>query len=78
MTTRDTRMLGRGRQAAGVVVGGVVGLLAGWALYALGSPVLERSTGVVRELQGALWNAVPALTIVGAAVGWALARRHRR
>jgi hypothetical protein len=46
-------------------------------VYALGSPVLERSAGLLRELQGPLWNVVPVLAVVGAAAGWALAARSR-
>lgn len=59
-----------------VVVGGAVGLAVGAAVYLGLNPVLEQSTGLVRELQGLLWNLVPLLTVVGMVLGWWFARRR--
>lgn len=77
MRAPDPGTPSRRRRLAGAGVGGIVGLLAGGAVYALGSPMLERSAGLLRELQGPLWNVVPVLAVVGAAAGWALAARSR-
>ncbi len=61
----------------GAVLGAGAGLVVGAVVYALVSPALESSTGIVREMQGLLWNLVPFLTVVGAFVGLVLARRRR-
>jgi H+/Cl- antiporter ClcA len=66
------------RSIIGAVVGGLVGLAAGSLLYVVLVPVLEESSGLVRELQGPLWNVVPFLTLAGIALGWWLSRRSRR
>ncbi len=59
-------------------MGGAVGV----ATYLLLTPVLEASTGLVRELQGFSWNLVPGLLIVGAllgaGIGFAARRRRSR
>lgn len=59
-----------------VLFGGAVGLAVGTAVYLGLNPVLEQSTGLVRELQGLLWNLVPLLTVVGMVLGWWFARRR--
>ncbi|WP_407343337.1 hypothetical protein [Pengzhenrongella phosphoraccumulans] len=60
------------------MIGAGLGAAIGSAIYLLGVPVLENSAGVIRELQGFLWNAVPLLTVGGAIAGWAgWARLHR-
>jgi len=70
------RWLGAGLATA---AGGAVGFGLGAVIYLLVTPVLEDSSGLVRELQGLLWNLVPLLTAVGALAGWWLhARRPRR
>lgn len=69
----------RGRMVA-AVVGGGAGALAGLglssAVYLLLTPVLEHSRGLVRELQGLLWNVVPLSTVAGGVLGWAIVRAH--
>ncbi|HUX69055.1 MAG TPA: hypothetical protein VMV41_00935 [Cellulomonadaceae bacterium] len=65
------------RGVVGAALGAGVGLAVGGAIYLSVSPILERSTGIVREAQGLLWNLVPLLTVVGALAGWLLLRRHR-
>lgn len=68
------------RSSHGAVLGAVLGagFVVGAVVYVLVNPALESSSGVVRELQGLLWNLVPFLTVVGALVGLLLARRRRR
>ena len=61
----------------GAVLGAGAGFVVGAVVYLLVGPVLEASSGIVRELQGLLWNLVPFLTVVGALVGLLLARRRR-
>lgn len=63
------------RSLLGAVVGGLLGFAAGSAVYLLLNPVLEESSGLVREMQGLLWNLVPLLTVAGAGLGWWIARR---
>jgi hypothetical protein len=65
-------------QTIWILGGGLLGFAVGAAVYLTLNPVLEASTGWVRELQGMLWNFVPALTAAGLALGWAGAGRHRR
>ena len=65
------------RSFLSAAVGGLLGLAAGSSLYLVLNPVLEESSGLVREMQGLLWNLVPLLTLVGIALGWWLARRSR-
>jgi hypothetical protein len=59
-----------------VLLGGALGLAVGAAVYLSMNPVLERSSGLVREMQGLLWNLVPLLTVVGMVLGWWFARRR--
>lgn len=59
-----------------VLLGGALGLVVGSTVYLSVNPVLERSPGLVRELQGMLWNLVPLLTVAGMVLGWWLARRR--
>lgn len=61
----------------GAALGAGAGFVVGAVVYLLVGPVLESSTGIVREMQGLLWNLVPFLTVVGALVGLVLARRRR-
>lgn len=65
------------RSFLGAVVGGLLGLVVGSSIYLVLNPVLEESSGLVREMQGLLWNLVPLLTLVGAGLGWWVARRRR-
>jgi hypothetical protein len=62
----------------GAVLGAGAGFVVGAVVYVLVSPALERSSGILRELQGLLWNLVPFLTVVGVLAGLLLARRRRR
>ena len=62
----------------GALGGGALGFGAGYVFYVLITPVLEASTGLVRELQGLSWNLVPALTLAGAVAGGLLVARWRR
>lgn len=64
---------GQRARAAGVVIGAVLGFALAAGLYLLVSPLLEDTWA--RDLQGMLWNIVPLLTVVGAAVGWSVTRR---
>lgn len=59
-----------------LLVGGALGLAVGTGVYLTLNPVLEASTGLVREMQGMLWNLVPLLTLLGMLLGWWLARRR--
>jgi H+/Cl- antiporter ClcA len=59
----------------GTGIGAAVGFGVGAAIYLLLAPILEDSSGLVRELQGLLWNLVPLLTVCGALAGWLLMRR---
>ena len=64
------------RIVLGILVGGAVGVLLGWAAYAWGSPMMEESSGLLRDAQGLLWNLVPLLGLLGAVAGGSLARRR--
>lgn len=66
----------RRRLLAGVA-GAVVGFALAFTFYLLITPVLEASTGVIRELQGLVWNLVPALTLLGGIAGWLLSGSRR-
>lgn len=60
----------------GALVGALVGLGVSSAVYALVNPLLERSSGLLRETQGLLWSTVPVVTILGAVLGrWIMRRR---
>ena len=48
----------------------MVGFAVAFTFYLLITPVLEASTGLIRELQGLTWNLVPALTLLGGIAGW--------
>lgn len=61
----------------GALGGGALGFALGSGVYLLITPVLEASTGLVRELQGLSWNLVPALTVLGAVLGGVLLARRR-
>lgn len=56
-------------------IGALLGFAVGTAIYLGLNPVLEEAEGIVREMQGLLWNLVPVLTLVGAGLGWWVARR---
>ena len=65
----------------GAIVGGLVGFGVAWLIYTSLNGVLEASSGPAEQLQGLLWNVVPALTIVGATAGFLVAAargRHAR
>jgi cell division protein FtsX len=64
------------RSLWGVLVGAAVGLAVSSVIYRLLVPVLEDSSGWVRELQGPLLNLVLLLTGVGALLGWLVVRAH--
>jgi hypothetical protein len=57
------------------VVGGAVAFLLAAAIYLLLNPLLQDASGLVRALQGPLWNIVPVFTAEGLASGWSLATR---
>jgi H+/Cl- antiporter ClcA len=59
-----------------ILIGGVLGLAVATGVYLSLNPVLEQSTGLVREMQGMLWNLVPLLTVLGMVLGWWFARRR--
>jgi hypothetical protein len=59
-----------------VLAGGAFGFVLGAGVYLAVNPILERSTGLVRETQGMLWNLVPLLTVIGMMLGWWFARRR--
>jgi len=61
-----------------MIVGAVVGFGVSSLVYVLVNPLLERSSGLLRETQGLLWSTVPVLTVVGAVLGRALVRRRTR
>lgn len=61
----------------GALGGGVVGFAVAFVIYQLITPVLEASTGLVRELQGFSWSLIPVLTLLGAVLGGALVSRRR-
>jgi len=58
------------------LLGGALGLAVGAGVYLSLNPILERSTGLVREMQGMLWNLVPLLTVIGMVLGWWFAQRR--
>lgn len=60
----------------GAGVGAILGFAVGAVVYVLLTPTLEASSGVLREMQGFSWNLVPGLTVLGAVLGWVLARRR--
>lgn len=60
----------------GASVGALLGFALGAVVYVLLTPVLESSSGVLREMQGLSWNLVPGLTLLGAILGWVLASRR--
>lgn len=62
----------------GALGGGAIGFAVASMIYLAITPLLEASTGLVRELQGLSWNLVPALTVIGAVLGGILIRARRR
>lgn len=64
----------------GALIGLAVGLGVGIAAYLVLDPVLEASTGLLREMQGFAWNLVPVLAVVGVIVGvligWRISKRR--
>jgi H+/Cl- antiporter ClcA len=66
------------RNFVAAVVGGLLGFAMGSMINHLLNPVLEESSGLLREMQGLLWNLVPMLTLVGVALGVWVVRRHQR
>jgi len=71
---------GRGRHQRTLFLGALAGALVGFgvssAVYVLVNPLLERSSGLLRETQGLLWSAVPVLTVLGAVLGRRIAQRR--
>lgn len=61
-----------------VLLGGLVGLAVSSGVYLGLNPVLEASSGPVREMQGLLWNLVPLSTVAGMLLGGWAARRSTR
>lgn len=66
------------RMTLAIIIGAIVGGALGAAIYLSVNPILEASTGPLREMQGLLWNLVPGLTVVGGVVGWLTFGRTRR
>lgn len=64
---------GHRRRLWGALGGGTAGFVLASVAYLLITPVLEASTGWVRELQGLSWNLVPGLTVLGGVTGWMVA-----
>jgi len=62
----------------GALGGGALGFGLGSVIYLLITPLLDASTGLVRELQGFSWNLVPTLTVAGAVAGALLIGRLRQ
>ncbi len=62
----------------GALGGGAIGFALASTIYLLVTPVLEASTGLLREMQGLSWNLVPALTVLGMVAGALLIGRRRR
>ena len=75
---REPRQVGRAGLVLAVLAGATLGFVVSALVYVLAGPVLERSHGLVRELQGLLWNLVPLLTLLGAAAGWWTVVVYRR
>lgn len=67
----------RRRRLWGALGGAAAGFVLASAIYLLLTPVLEASTGWIRELQGLSWNLVPGLTVLGGAAGWLLSGPRR-
>lgn len=67
----------RRRRLWAALAGAAIGFAIAAVFYVQITPVLEASTGWVRELQGLSWNLVPGLTVLGAVTGWVLAGRVR-
>ncbi len=59
-----------------MVIGALVGFGTSSFVYVLVNPLLERSSGLLRETQGLLWSCIPALTILGAVLGHRIAQRR--
>ena len=64
------------RTVVAVLVGALAGFLVALPIYQLLIPVLENSSGPLRETQGLLWNAVLLLVVLGGLLGWWWARRR--
>ncbi len=71
------RRRSRRRLLAGAA-GAAVGFALAFTFYLLIIPVLEGSTGLIRELQGLAWNLVPVLTLLGGIAGWLLSGSQSR
>lgn len=76
--TRRSHGRGHGPRWLWALIGAGLGAAVGAAIYLLAVPALENSAGVIREMQGLLWNTVPLLTVGGAIAGWAGWARPRR
>ena len=66
----------RSRRIIGILIGSLFGFGVSTVVYVLVNPILERSSGLLRETQGILWSMVPVLTAVGAVVGYLIAKRE--
>lgn len=62
----------------GALIGALLGFGTGAIAYLAITPILEASTGWVRELQGLSWNLVPGLTVGGVIVGLLVGLAWRR
>lgn len=82
MTTYGNHRVAQDRlglyQVIGSIAGGALGFAVASAIYLTINPMLERSSGWLRETQGLLWNLVPLLTILGLFAGWRLTVRCLR
>lgn len=68
----------RARIILGTVGGSLIGLGVSTLTYVLVNPILERSSGLLRETQGILWSTIPILTALGAVLGRSMARKRSR
>ncbi|MHB1210385.1 MAG: hypothetical protein ACYC1I_11880 [Acidimicrobiales bacterium] len=79
MTSGPTSPPSRRRgETLGAIGGALVGGAVSSLVYVLMNPVLERSSGLLRETQGLLWSAIPVCTVLGAVLGRAVVRRRSK
>lgn len=59
-----------------MVIGALVGFGASSLVYQVVNPLLEKSSGLVRETQGLVWSCIPVVTVLGAVLGHRFAQRR--